>query len=117
MQVAAREIEQFSPDRTARVLSCAAKALHHSLALEELATSKHLLDSLPAMQPERVGVLLWALAILNLKPQFLLDRLQATMAATGESPWPGKINEDICKYHSRLFSTLERWSRSKICAC
>ncbi len=84
MQVAAREIEQFSSGWTIRLLYRAAKALHYSPALNTMATSMNLLDGLPAMHSRDVGQLLWALATLNLKPHDLLDRLEATMDATGK---------------------------------
>ena len=84
MQVAARRSEQFSPEWTIRLLYCAAKALHYSPALNTLAISARLLDGLPAMRSRDVGQLLWALATLHLKPRALLERLEATMDATGE---------------------------------
>ena len=85
MQHGAREVEQFSAASTVRLLYCTAKASHHSDALAVLATSERLLAGLPTMQPQLVGKLLWALAVLNLKPRALLDRLPAAMAATGKS--------------------------------
>lgn len=88
LQVAAREVQQSNSARTIQLLYSAAKASHYSSALEVLATSKRVLDDLPAMQPSLVRQLLWALAILNLKPRAVLDRLKAAMAATGESLWP-----------------------------
>ena len=88
MQNAAREVEQFTPASTIQLLYSAAKASHHSDALAMLVTSQRLLDDLPAILPQPVGKLLWALAVLNLKPRALLDRLQATMAATGKSLRP-----------------------------
>ena len=111
MQIAAREVEQSSPAGTIRLLYYAANASHYSPALEVLATSRRLLDDLPIMQPRRVCQLLWALAVLDLKPHAVLDRLEATMAATGESLWPciltqqeGDMASKICAIAQAGFS-------------
>ena len=114
VQSAARAVEGYSAKGTIRLLHSAAYASHYSPAVATLAASPCLLFDFPA-EPRSVGQLLWALAILNLRPCALLGRLHALMSGAGEllsglqteSPVSWHYSKESCAAaHIRLCSIV-----------